>query len=164
MALPSAVTLGSVAFVVVAGVGLVAVTSNASESPTHAKAASDNTSEPDKKQPAKQQKVEPKSQHKKDDPSRTPHTDAVPKTFIEVYNNSGVTGLAADKAKVLQDAGWNVAATDNWYGNIPANTVYFPAKLEGTAKQLAKVLHIKRLRPAVSPMQFDRLTVIFTTR
>jgi hypothetical protein len=89
--------------------------------------------------------------------------DPVPKVFVEVYNNSGVTGLAADKAKILERAGWNVAATDNWYGNIPDNTVYYPAALHRQANRLAKVLQITRLRPAVSPMQFDRLTVIFTS-
>ena len=86
----------------------------------------------------------------------------MPKVFVEVYNNSGITGLAADKARALEQAGWNVAATDNWYGDIPANTVYYPARLQGSARDLAKTLHITRTRPAVSPMQFDRLTVIFT--
>ena len=84
------------------------------------------------------------------------------KVYVEVYNNSGITGLAATKARQLERAGWNVAATDNWYGNIPANTVYYPARLEDSARDLAKTLHITRTRPAVSPMQFDRLTVIYT--
>lgn len=87
----------------------------------------------------------------------------MPPVLVEVFNNSGVTGLAAAKAALLQGAGWNVAATDNWYGNIPANTVYYPAKLEADARKLAKTLHVTRLRPAVSPMRFDRLTVIFTS-
>lgn len=160
MALPSAVTLGSVAFVVAAGVGLVAVTSNASEQPArHATTTSDKPTAPAKDKSSKQAKSEPR----KDTPRRKHHINAVPKVFVEVYNNAGITGLAADKATVLQDAGWNVTATDNWYGNIPASTVYYPARLHASAKQLAKVLHIARLRPAVSPMQFDRLTVIFTS-
>ena len=62
----------------------------------------------------------------------------MPKVFVEVYNNSGITGLAAETARVLERAGWNVAATDNWYGNIPANTVYYPARLDSQAEQLGQ--------------------------
>ncbi len=86
----------------------------------------------------------------------------IPAVLVEVYNNSGISGLAAAKAAVLQDAGWNVAATDNWYGDIAANTVYYPDGRRAQASQLADEMGITRLRPAVSPMQFDRLTVIFT--
>ena len=86
----------------------------------------------------------------------------MPDTLVVVYNNSGIPGLAADKSALLQGAGWKVAGADNWYGEIPANTVYYPPELKADAQQLAKVLHIDRLKPAVAPMQFDRLTVIFT--
>lgn len=162
MALPSAVTLGSVAFVVAAGVGLAAVASNASEAPASNQPVAHDSAKPDDaaKQQPDQTKAEPKQQKQ---PAKPQHRrDPVPKVFVEVYNNSGVTGLAADKARLLDRAGWNVAATDNWYGNIPTNTVYYPARLRDSARQLAKTLHITRTRPAVSPMQFDRLTVIFT--
>jgi hypothetical protein len=163
MALPSAVTIGSAAFVVAAGVGLVAVASSASEDPAAKKpAAHDSVTPPADVKPDKQALVKPDHEPaKKPKPHERP--DPIPQVFVEVYNNSGVTGLAADKAQVLERAGWNVAATDNWYGNIPDNTVYYPDKLARQAHQLAKVLHITRLRPAVSPMQFDRLTVIFTS-
>ena len=161
MALPSAVTLGSVAFVVAAGIGLAAVASNASEDPAPDQPSAHDTPKPDTtdKQKQDQPKTKPKSD-KKTKPDKRP--DPVPKVFVEVYNNSGITGLAATKARELERAGWNVAATDNWYGNIPANTVYYPARLEDSARDLAKTLHITRTRPAVSPMQFDRLTVIYT--
>jgi hypothetical protein len=89
--------------------------------------------------------------------------DVIPTVLVEVYNNSGISGLAAERAASLQNAGWNVAATDNWYGNIASNTVYYPDGMKGQATQLAKEFGITRLRPAISPMQFDRLTVIFTT-
>ncbi len=169
MALPSAVTLGSVAFVVAAGVGLAAVASNASEDPAPSKEAAHDkvTADPkaaaqhgrtDKKVHGDKTKPAPVKKHK---PAKRP--DPVPKVFVEVYNNSGITGLAADKAQVLERAGWNVTATDNWYGNIPDNTVYYPDSLRPQARRLAKVLQVTRLRPAVSPMQFDRLTVIFTS-
>jgi len=87
----------------------------------------------------------------------------VPAVLVEVYNNSGISGLAADKAALLQDAGWNVAATDNWYGDIVSSTVYYPDGMKSQAARLAKELRITRLRPAISPMQFDRLTVILTS-
>jgi len=92
-----------------------------------------------------------------------PRPDVVPEVLVEVYNNSGISGLAADKAAVLQGAGWNVAATDNWYGSIPESTVYYPEALRADAEKLAKTLGVERLQPAVSPMSFDRLTVIFTS-
>jgi hypothetical protein len=150
-----------VAFVVAAGIGLAAVASNASEDPDAQQPSAHNSTKPDttNKQQQDQPKTKPKSEQKQK-PDKRP--DPVPKVFVEVYNNSGITGLAATKARELERAGWNVAATDNWYGNIPANTVYYPARLEDSARDLAKTLHITRTRPAVSPMQFDRLTVIYT--
>ena len=85
----------------------------------------------------------------------------MPHVLVVLFNNTGVTGLAQSKAAFLRGAGWSVVATDNWYGKIPANTVYYPPQLRGAAVQLARVLHIGRLHAAVSPMQFDRLTVIY---
>ena len=161
MALPSAVTLGSVAFVVAAGIGLAAVASNASEDPASQQPSAHETTKPDTTD--KQTQDQPTTKPKPDkQPKPDKRQDPVPKVFVEVYNNSGITGLAAAKARELERAGWNVAATDNWYGNIPANTVYYPARLQASARDLAKTLHITRTRPAVSPMQFDRLTVIYT--
>src|SRR5690606_31791010 len=81
---------------------------------------------------------------------------------VEVYNNSGITGLANETAARLQDAGWNVVGADNWYGDIPANTVYYPERLRDQAKLLAADLGISRLHTAVPPMRFDRLTVTLT--
>ena len=162
MALPSAVTLGSVAFVVAAGIGLAAVASNASEDPASQQPSAHDTTKPDTtdKQQQDQPKTKPKSE-KKQKPDKRP--EPVPKVFVEVYNNSGITGLAATKARELERAGWNVAATDNWYGNIPADTVYYPPALHQAAVKLAKVLHIERLHTAVAPMKFDRLTVIMVS-
>ncbi len=162
MALPSAFTLGSVAFVVAAGVGLAAVASNASDEPAANKSAAH---EPATSGVPSTTPTPPAETTTKPPSNRLPRErrTPVPKVFIEVYNNSGISGLAASRAKILERAGWNVTATDNWYGNIPANTVYYPGNLRAQARQLAKVLDITRLRPAVSPMQFDRLTVILTS-
>lgn len=156
MAVPSAVSLSCLAFVVAAGVGLVAVSSNAVEEPSVPKAAAPSTTAPATTiRPAPSADATPT----KPDPKPAP---GIPRVLVELYNNSGVSGLAADKAAVLDDAGWEVAATDNWYGDIPESTVYYPGRLRAQATRLAKKLDISRLRPAVSPMQFDRLTVIFT--
>jgi hypothetical protein len=80
--------------------------------------------------------------------------------YVEVYNNSGISGLAGSTAALLQDSGWRVVATDNWYGQIPSSTVYYPRQLEAQARLLARDVGVSRLHPAVSPMSFDRLTVI----
>jgi hypothetical protein len=82
--------------------------------------------------------------------------------YVEVYNNSGITGLANETAAMLQDTGWKVIGADNWYGSIPENTVYYPDRLHDAARVLAADLGIGRLHPSVAPMRFDRLTVILT--
>ena len=84
-------------------------------------------------------------------------------TMVEVYNNSGIPGLADRTSRRASGAGWQVVGTDNWYGTISASTVYYPAPLEAAAKLLARDLGIQRLRPAIAPMRFDRLTVILTS-
>ena len=83
-------------------------------------------------------------------------------TYVEVFNNSGISGLAGSTAARAQGAGWQVVGSDNWYGTIPASTVYFPARLHAQAKLLGKDLGIARIKPAIAPMRGDRLTVILT--
>jgi hypothetical protein len=83
-------------------------------------------------------------------------------TYVEVYNNSGISGLAGTTAARAQGAGWEVVGSDNWYGTIPASTVYFPARLKAQAQLLGKDLGIERLKPTIAPMRGDRLTVILT--
>ena len=102
-----------------------------------------------------------------DEPSRKPTKPAVNrgKVYVEVFNNSGVTGLAGGVAAQRQPGGWNVVGSDNWYGTIPATTVYYPQAAQGgRARLLALDLGIQRTAPAVDPMQLDRLTVILTGR
>jgi len=82
--------------------------------------------------------------------------------YVEVYNNSGISGLAGSTANLIAGAGWQVLGSDNWYGAIPASTVYYPGRLHLEARRLAKDLGIGRVKPAISPMGFDRLTVILT--
>ena len=84
------------------------------------------------------------------------------KVYVEVFNNSSVTGLAGQVAAKASQIGWQVVGSDNWYGTIPATTVYYPKRLEKAAKLLALDLGIQRTAPAVDPMRLDRLTVILT--
>jgi hypothetical protein len=83
-------------------------------------------------------------------------------TYVEVYNNSGITGLAGQFAGSAAAAGWQVVGSDNWYGTISTSTVYYPVRLEAAARALALDLGISRVSPAVDPMGGDRLTVILT--
>ena len=82
--------------------------------------------------------------------------------FVEVYNNSGVSGLAGQVGGTAAEAGWQVVGTDNWYGSVPSSTVYFPPDLERASRQLALDLGVDRTMPAVGGMGDDRLTVILT--
>jgi hypothetical protein len=84
------------------------------------------------------------------------------KVYVEVYNNSGITGLAGQVAARAGGIGWQVVGSDNWYGTVPATTVYYPERLERAAKMLALDLGIRRTAPAVDPMRLDRLTIILT--
>ncbi|MGB0101017.1 MAG: LytR C-terminal domain-containing protein [Nocardioides sp.] len=84
------------------------------------------------------------------------------KVYVEVYNNSGITGLAGEVGARTAGMGWQVVGTDNWYGTIPATTVYYPADLKAAGKQLALDLGVERAAPAVDPMRMDRLTLILT--
>ncbi|MDR7251864.1 hypothetical protein J2X46_000836 [Nocardioides sp. BE266] len=101
-------------------------------------------------------------------PSSTPTPKPTPQlkrgeVYVEVFNNSGIKGLAAGTAAKATQVGWAVVGEDNWYGVIPTTTVYFPPRLKAAGKQLALDLGIKRTAPAVGVMKRDRLTVILTT-
>ena len=82
--------------------------------------------------------------------------------YVEVYNNSNISGLAGRVAEKATGAGWKVVGSDNWVGTIPTNTVYYPKRLKEEAELLALDLGIKRTYLAVAPMKLDRLTVILT--
>ncbi|GAW48557.1 MULTISPECIES: LytR C-terminal domain-containing protein [unclassified Nocardioides] len=84
------------------------------------------------------------------------------KVYVEVYNNSGITGLAGRVADRATTVGWQVVGSDNWYGTIPTTTVYYPQRLKAAAKVLALDLGVQRTAPAVGAMKLDRLTLILT--
>ena len=125
---------------------VVASTSTPSASPTPTPTAT-ATATPTKKPPKKKKPVVVKRAE----------------TIVVVFNNSGITGLASRTSGTAQGAGWNVVGSDNWYGTIPATTVYYPERLHAAAKVLARDLGIQRIKPAIDPMQGDRLTVILTS-
>jgi hypothetical protein len=120
---------------------------------------------------------QPASQHQPQHPQPTHHpthqpgqagtvqhtTQQTRDAYVEVYNNSTIQGLAARTAAALRRVGWQVVGVDNWYGDIPSNTVYYPPQLKTQALLLANDLGISRTHDAVSPMRFDRLTVILTS-
>ena len=149
---PSPVVMLSILAVVMAGVAYVATRG---EEPTERKVTTvsqDPTAEdePTTAPPTKEPKKPKKPAFKRGE------------TYVVVFNNSGISGLAGRIAGAATDAGWNVVGSDNWYGTIPANTVYYPKPLKAAAEQLALDLGIQRTAPAVDPMQLDRLTLILT--
>jgi hypothetical protein len=99
----------------------------------------------------------------KDEPAK-PAKPAVKrgKVYVEVYNNSGITGLAGRVADRATTVGWQVVGSDNWYGTVPTTTVYYPQRLKAAAKVLALDLGVQRTAPAVGAMKLDRLTLILT--
>ena len=103
-------------------------------------------------------------------PSASPSPTAKPEpkpvkrgdTYVTIFNNTRVKGLAGGVADKAKGAGWNVVATDNWYGTVDSTAVYYPPRLKAAAEELGFDLGIKRIKPSQEPMQFDRLTVILT--
>jgi hypothetical protein len=97
-------------------------------------------------------------------PSETESAETLRRTdfSVTVFNNSDVTGLATSTAERLERLGWVVTGADNWTGDIPESTVYYPKGLRAAAELLAQDLGIERLRPRESGMALDRLTLILT--
>jgi LytR cell envelope-related transcriptional attenuator len=149
---PSPVVMLSIIAVVMAGIAFAATRG---DEPTERKVSTAS------------QNQEPEDEPTKAPPTKEPKKPKKPafergETYVVVFNNSGISGLAGRVAGDATDAGWNVVGSDNWYGTIPANTVYYPQPLKAAAEQLALDLGIERTAPAVDPMQLDRLTVILT--
>jgi len=105
--------------------------------------------------------VAPQPQHPQQHKPLKPAFDRS-KIPVSVFNNSSVSGLAGRVSARTSHLGWQVVGSDNWYGTIPASTVYYPPALAKAGKQLALDLGIHRTMPSVSPMRLDRLTLILT--
>ncbi len=155
---PSPVVMLSVVAVAMAGVAYVATRA---EPPVEREVAT--VAQPEQKDTA--EPAPPSQKLPKGEPPAIKKAEPVVergKVYVEVYNNSGITGLAGTTAAQASDAGWQVVGSDNWYGTIPASTVYYPQRLQAAAKVLALDLGIGRVMPAIEPMDLDRLTVILT--
>ncbi len=159
---PSPVVMLSIIAVVMAGIAFVATRSDepterevttVAEDPETGAAEPDDTDQTPSSSPTAEETEKP-----------PPPPIKRAETSVMVYNNSGITGLAGEVAGLATDAGWNVVGADNWYGTIPANTVYYPKPLKAAAELLALDLGIQRTAPAVDPMLLDRLTVILTAQ
>ncbi len=161
VALPSPVAALSLAAVVLAGVAFVATSGSAEDrTPEAARpvtATPTPTATPTSTAPAPVIK-----EKKKPAPKKRKPVVRRGEVYVEVYNNSGISGLAGSTAARISGAGWQVVGSDNWYGTIPQSTVYYPERLAPAAELLARDLGIGRLKPAIAPMRFDRLTVILT--
>lgn len=83
-------------------------------------------------------------------------------TPVSVLNNTSVANLAAQYKTEVEAAGWTVGGVGNWRGQIPSNTVYYPAGLETQARQLGEDLGIERVLPRTDAMRPDRLTIILS--
>ncbi|MBA2464652.1 MAG: LytR C-terminal domain-containing protein [Nocardioidaceae bacterium] len=163
MPLSSPIAVGCAAAVVVAGVAFVATGTQPAPVDVVAPVTASPSAAPTSKAPRpviRARKPDKKGSEKKEPPRPVIRRS---QTYVEVYNNSGISGLAGTTAARAQGAGWQVVGSDNWYGTIPASTVYFPPRLRTEAALLGKDIGITRLQPAIAPMRFDRLTVILTT-
>ncbi|MGC4110576.1 MAG: LytR C-terminal domain-containing protein [Nocardioides sp.] len=147
---PSPVTVLSIVAVTMAGVAFFATRHHDAPEPAATPAAHHSTGTQTKQH-------QPKQHHVKQRP-----TVDRSKVLVEVFNNSQVTGLAAKVGSRASQLGWQVVGADDWYGTIPASTVYYPPQLAKAARQMALDLGIHRTMPAVTPMRLDRLTVILT--
>ncbi len=154
MALSSPVALLSAGAVIVAGAAFFATGSE----PAQPEVAAPVKAAP--KEPAPVTKAPKPVIEEKKKPRKPPVRRG--QVYVEVYNNSGISGLAGRTAAKASGAGWQVVGEDNWYGTIPASTVYFPERLRAEARLLGRDLGVRRLKPAIAPMRLDRLTVILT--
>jgi len=100
----------------------------------------------------------------------TPEQKKTPKPVVRadhqvvVFNNTRIRGLAGRVSERVKEAGWTVAAADNWYGTVPGTTVYYPAGKKAAGRQLALDLGVARVLPADtdSDMSATNLTLILT--
>jgi hypothetical protein len=148
-----AVALAAIAFVATRGDGPVErdiSATKAAATPTATADPSDAASDP----------AAPPTEDEKPAPAPVVRGDH----SVVVFNNTAIRGLAGRVAEKVKAAGWKVGAADNWYGTVPATTVYFPKGKKAVAQQLALDLGIARVQPADadSDMSDTNLTVILT--
>jgi hypothetical protein len=153
-AMSSPLAMVAATVVAAAGVGFFA-TDGAREQPEQPREAALVTAPAPVEEPVKIKARKPK-------PPKPPEVQR-DDVYAEVYNNSNITGLAGSASARMSGLGWQVVTTDNWYGTIPASTIYYPERLKAAAELLSADLGIARVQPAVDPMSYDRLTVVLTS-
>lgn len=162
--LPSPVVWLSIVAVVVAAIAFVTTRDEGPKEREITTSSSSNDETSDTPTPSD-------GESESDDPSETPTPDEPKKTKppversevgVVVFNNTSISGLAAETLARVQEIGWNGLAADDWYGTIPATTVYFPPGMRDAAQKLALDLGIQRLIPADAAMSDTNLTVILT--
>lgn len=155
--LPSPVVILSILAVTFAAVAFFVTQGGDPEERAIDPAASESSESPAAQTDDSDEKKAEKPKPKKEKPPV-----ARDKVSVVVFNNTNITGLAGKVSTRVKDVGWTVVAADNWYGTIPATTVYFGPGMKRAANQLALDLGVERVMPAVESMSSERLTLILT--
>jgi hypothetical protein len=130
-----------------------------SAEPTKDDTKKDDTKKDDTKKDDTKKDNTKKDNTKKDDTKKD--TAPVPQLPVYVFNQTTITGLAAETANSLESAGWNVVGVDNWIGRVPSDTVYFYPGDRAAAERLSKDFpEFDRVWPASAPMPAGALSVI----
>lgn len=167
--LPSPVVWLSIVAIVVAAVAFV---STRGEEPKEREvttapvsSSSDDTSAPPTQTPADDDETatdDPTTSATPDEPKKTKKPVERADYGVVVFNNTTISGLAGEVLTRVGEIGWQAVAADNWYGTIPATTVYFPPGMRDAAQKLALDLGVQRLIPADPAMSDTNLTLILT--
>ncbi|KAA1419089.1 LytR family transcriptional regulator [Nocardioides humilatus] len=177
--LPTPVVWLSIVAIVVAAVAFVstrddepkerevtsAPTSSSSDPSSSSGEETDETSEPPTQTPSDDDETatdEPTTSETPEEPKKTKEPVERADYGVVVFNNTTISGLASEVLTKVGEIGWQAVAADNWYGTIPATTVYFPAGMRDAAQKLALDLGVQRLVPADPAMSTTNLTLILT--
>lgn len=82
---------------------------------------------------------------------------------ISVWNASTTAGLAKTVLAKVVAAGWTNSAAGDTHVHYSANTIYYPAKYEAAAKQLALDLGITNLSTGDAATPHDRISVVLVS-
>lgn len=95
------------------------------------------------------------------EPTTDEPTEALPRTRVDVLNQSASGGSAARTAARLERRGWRIGRVDDFSGNVSTTTVYYPAGRRSDAERLAEDLPgSPRLRERFSTLKDNRLSVV----
>ena len=134
----------------------VTPTDTASSEPTK-----DDGDKSDKKDGTKKDDTKNNKNDKNSDTKKDGDEPPVPQIPVYVFNQTTISGLAAEIGSAMDSAGWNIVGVDNWIGHVPSDTVYFYPGDRAAADRLSKDFpEIARVWPASAPMPAGALTVI----